>query len=172
MSDLSKKSNDNSDFARLMAQSHRNLSHYIYSLHPNASEADDILQETSISIYKHFDQYDGDRPFLPWAFKFAYFEVKRFRRSRARDRLVMNEELLDTIATERSDYQEELEQKRQRLVFCVRKLVEEDKKLIQWRYHTGRTIKEMAETLNLPVKRLYKRLERLRIVLHRCMVSE
>ena len=166
------ESNDNALFARLMAKHYRSLYHYIYSLHSNASEAEDILQETSINILKHFHQYDNDRPFLPWAFRFAYFEVKHFRRNSSRDRLVMNDELIDIMATEREEFHEELELKRQRLVFCVRKLVEKDQKLLQWRYHTGRTIKDMADALNIPVKRLYKRLERLRIILHRCMVTE
>lgn len=172
MRDVSTESNDNTLFARLMAKHYRSLYHYIYSLHPSSSEAEDILQETSINILKHFHQYDETRPFLPWAFRFAYFEVKHFRRTCARDRLVMNDELIDIMATERTEYHEELEQQQQRLMFCVKKLVEADQKLLKWRYHTGRTIKDMAQSLNIPVKRLYKRLERLRIILHRCMVTE
>ena len=152
MNDTFIKQDDNSEFARLMAKHHRSLYHYIYSLHPNASQAEDILQETSISIFKHFDQYDAERPFLPWAFKFAYFEVKRFRRNCSRDRLVIGEELVEIMATERTEYHEELEIKRQRLFFCVKKLVEEDQKLLRWRYYTGKTLKDIAESLNLPVK--------------------
>jgi len=172
MTEFSENSNENAQFARLMAKHYRSLYHYIFSLHPNTSEAEDILQETSINIFKHFHQYDDSRPFLPWAFRFAYFEVKHFRRNQSRDRLIMNDELMEVMATERAEYQEELEQKQQRLVFCVKKLVDADQKLLNWRYQAGRTIKEMAESLNIPVKRLYKRLERLRIILHRCMVTD
>jgi len=172
MSNVTTDPRDDHLFARMMAKHHRNLHNYIYSLHPHSTEAEDILQETSINIFKHFHQYDVDRPFLPWAFRFAYFEVRRFRRSCSRDRLVMTDELIDTMATERSEMQDDLELKRQRLVFCVKKLLQNDQQLLQWRYDTQKSIKDIAEALNLPVKRLYKRLERLRLILHRCMVSE
>lgn len=154
-----------------MARHHRALLNYILSLHPDPVEADDIIQETSINIFRHFGDYESDRPFLPWAFRFAYFEVKRHRRAKARDRLVLSDELVELMAIERADAHDELEEKCRRLQGCVARLPASDRDLLAWRYEAGQTIREMAEGMKMPVKRLYKRLEHLRLILHRCMIA-
>jgi RNA polymerase sigma-70 factor (ECF subfamily) len=55
------------------------LFRYIYSLLPHQEDARDALQETSVALYRKFADYDPDKPFLAWAYGFAYLEVLKQR---------------------------------------------------------------------------------------------
>ena len=70
---------DHEKFIKLFSQSQPDIRRYIYSLCQNMSDMEDILQETSLSLWRKFDQYDHKQPFLNWAFRFAYFEVMKYR---------------------------------------------------------------------------------------------
>ena len=55
------------------------LFRYIFSLLPHEEDARDVLQETSVSLYRKFADYDPEKPFLAWAYGFAYLEVLKQR---------------------------------------------------------------------------------------------
>jgi len=156
-------------YARLMAKHSRDLNSYIFTLHPHQNDLDDIIQEVAIKIYKNFDKYDSNLPFLPWAFRFASFEVLSFRRDKARSKLVFSDQLLNSMIDERIEMQNSLWQRQNHLGKCIEKLKKDDQQLLSWRYQSKKTIKQMAAALELPVKRLYKRLERLRLTLYQCI---
>ncbi len=71
----------------LLTQHQDALFRYIYSLVTREADARDILQETSVALFRKWDQYDTARPFLPWAYRFAYFQVQKLREKSARSPL-------------------------------------------------------------------------------------
>ena len=68
-------------FTDLFVQNERSLYGYVFSLVANHADTDDIVQRTLIQLWENFEKYDSERPFLPWAFRFAYRQVLMHRRS-------------------------------------------------------------------------------------------
>ncbi|MBN2163142.1 MAG: sigma-70 family RNA polymerase sigma factor [Pontiellaceae bacterium] len=156
-------------YTRMITRHHHDLFGYILSMHPNFNEANDIMQETALGLWQRFDEYDEERPFVNWAFRFAYFEVLRYRKSRSRSRLIFTDELIDMLHEDSLRKKPEMERRHQALEQCMQKLDEEDRVLIEQRYGSSSTIRQLAESWRLPVKRLYKRMERLRLKLFQCV---
>ena len=156
-------------FIRLITKYDRALFRYIMTLHPKRVEAEEIHQETAAALWRRFGGYDASKPFLPWAYRFAYFEVLRFRKKLSRDRLVFTDETVESLVEE---YQEEgrtLELRREALSDCLARLNGEDRLLIQRRYASDLTVNHLATERGVPVKRLYNALDRVRRLLLACI---
>lgn len=166
-------SDKNSQFVRLLSKYHQTIWAYVFTLHPNQADADDIMQETASSLWNRFDEFDPAKgEFKPWACRFAYYEVLRFRKTQSRSRLLFNDELLDAIADTQQQLSEELDPRKKVLSHCLTKLSSSDKMLVEGRYDPKKKIAALALELNIPVKRLYKRLEKVRLILFRCVDHE
>ncbi len=156
-------------FVRLLTKHERDLYRYIVSLLSGAAEADDVMQDTAIILWKKFGEYDAARPFLPWAFRFAYFEVLKLRRKKGRSRLIFSEELLGQLAVDHEILQPALEVRRAALKECMARLAKEDQTLLLTRYGSSKTIRELARELKTESHRLYYSLERIRASLMDCV---
>jgi len=64
-----------SEFAQCMAECERQLYGYILGFVPVHADAQDILQDTAVRLWKNFDKYDRSLPFGAWARKFAHTQV-------------------------------------------------------------------------------------------------
>lgn len=157
------------DFVRLISAHDGEVRRYLYTLLPNLSDVDEVMQETAQSLWQKFDQYDPDRPFKPWACRFAYFEALQFRRRASRDRLIFREELLELIAEQREQEQPFLEQRRAALEHCLERIAQADRDLLQQRYAAEEKIVALAERWGQPVKKLYNKLDRIRARLALCI---
>jgi DNA-directed RNA polymerase specialized sigma24 family protein len=74
----------NDEFVRRFVRCQQDLFAYILALVPNTADAQDILQEMAIALCAKVDEYDVDQPFMPWAARFAWFQVRKFRMYQAR----------------------------------------------------------------------------------------
>lgn len=156
-------------FVRLITRHTDEIRRYLTTLLANERLADELMQDTALVIWDKFDQYDENRPFLPWAFRFAYFEVLRYRKQMQRDRLVFSDELLSMIADERVAMQSDIEVRRKALRECLETLPENDRRLIARRYESQDTIMDLARQLEVHPKRLYYTLEKIRQKLWLCV---
>ncbi|PQO39986.1 sigma-70 family RNA polymerase sigma factor [Blastopirellula marina] len=160
---------DPTPFVELIVKNERALTRYIRSLLPRIDDAEEVWQATAIELWEKFDQYDPTRDFLPWAQRFAYFEVLKFRRDAARDRMVFSDEALQAIADTHSASQSKLEARSRALQGCLKKLTAADLQLLRSRYESETTIGSIAEKLQTTAKALYRRLDRIRERLAQCV---
>lgn len=56
-------------FERLMSQSYRQAYNMAYRLAGNATEAEDLLQETYVRAFRFFHRYDENLPFASWLYR-------------------------------------------------------------------------------------------------------
>jgi len=56
-----------------ISQNQGKLLGFINSLHFNNEEAQDILQDTNVTLINKQEDFDESRQFLPWAFAVARF---------------------------------------------------------------------------------------------------
>ena len=159
----------NQEFATLYAGCHLDLLRYILTLLPYRDQAEDVLQETAQVIWKKFDQYDQARPFLPWAKKFAYYEVLRHRKKQAVKFKYFSDELVETMAEERDEQDELLEAGREALTGCMSKLDETSSDLLIDRFSKGISLKVLAEQQGRSANSLYLVMHRIRQKLIECV---
>jgi RNA polymerase sigma-70 factor (ECF subfamily) len=161
-------SENNREFLALLLPSQQSIRNFIYSIHPEAGDLDDIMQDTAISLWEKFETYDRAREFLPWAMRLAYFEVLRFRKKRSRDRLVFSEELVELLAGEATE-EESAEPVRQALDSCLCRLDNRSREVIEARYASGTSISDLASARRESVHALYRTLEKVRALLVSCV---
>lgn len=156
----------------LLTRHQEALFRYIFSLVPVEADARDILQETSVALFRKFDQYDTTRPFLPWAYRFAYLQVQKHREKSARSPLLFSEDVIDLIARERTHIEPQLDERLHLLDGCLAKLTPKDKELVTSRYALRQNAEEMMQRFDMSRRTLFRNLEMLRQRLHECVTHQ
>ena len=142
---------------------------YILGLLPNRTKADDVLQETNLVLWRKAAEYDQAKPFMPWACRIAWFQVKAARRDAARDRHVFDPGLVDLLAAEDDSDLETTAALDHALRDCLERLPAEKRDLILHRYQPDSSVHEMAATRNLSPGALSGQLHRIRQMLESCV---
>ena len=156
-------------FVQLFAKHQRGIQAYLWTLVLNRADCDDLMQETSVSLWRKWSEFDPQRDFFRWACGIAFIEVLRFRRKTASQRLWFSEELMETLAVEFVDDAERGDMRAAALQACLEKLSERERKIIEARYRAGASAEKLAKELNRPVSTLYKMVARIRDRLYACI---
>ena len=156
-------------FVREFARYEQNLRRYVYALLGNKSDTEDVMQDTSVALWRKFAQYDTDKPFINWACRFAYYEVMAHRKKQARQHQFFSEAVMEALAREQISNQDHLEAQQVALEGCVAKLSADDRRILEFRYTSGSTIAELSEKTGQSAKKLYHALDRIRRQLNLCV---
>lgn len=78
---------DERAYAQLLSATAAMLRPFLLRRLSSASDAEDVLQETLISIHKARHTYDGGRPYKPWVFAIARFRLTDHLRKHYADQL-------------------------------------------------------------------------------------
>ena len=133
-------------------------------------DADDLFQQTSIALWKKFDQYDPVRPFIPWAFGVARYEVSNFLRSRFRDRLYFSDELNLKLIEAHEEFGAESDESRlAALEGCITRLRQRDQDLLGACYGRSVRIPEIAREWGRSTQSIHNSLKRIRHALCDCV---
>ena len=159
------------EFVFLLAQHERLLRGYLGALIPHAQDADDVLQETKLRLWRAFAQFERGTNFAAWARKVAFHQVLAYRKRKKRDRLDFSENFLKAVADEYENLEPQLMQREQLLQGCISRLPEEHRELLHLRYTEGCSLEELALQLKRTVAALYRQLSRIRHVLHECVTQ-
>ncbi|QEL14973.1 sigma-70 family RNA polymerase sigma factor [Limnoglobus roseus] len=154
---------------RLLTQYQGELFRYVFTLLPNEADARDVLQETNVALYRKFGTYDPDRPFLTWAYTFAYLEVLKQRDRNRRGVAPFSRELVERLAREREEHEPILALRLQALDQCLETLPPDDRELIRRRYQEKTRTGELAQEVGDSRRTLFRNLDRIRRVLHDCI---
>jgi RNA polymerase sigma-70 factor, ECF subfamily len=160
----------NADFASLLRLHQTQLFGYIYSLVRDLDDADDLFQQASLVLWDKFGQFDSSRSFINWACGVARFEVLNFLRSRSRNRLYFNDELnLALIEAQQPLEHEQLDERRDALANCMKKLRERDLELLEACYGRSVCIREVARASGRSTHSIHNSLRRIRRLLFECV---
>ena|SRR5688572_7731464 len=154
---------------RLLMRHQDDLFRYIYSLLPHQEDARDTLQETSVALYRKFSDYDPAKPFLAWAYGFAYLEVLKQRERNQRGTRHMREDLVELLARERQEHEPVLHARLLALETCLGELPAKDRELIRQRYSAGCPIEQLVEQSGASRRTLFRNLDRIRRTLFECI---
>jgi RNA polymerase sigma-70 factor (ECF subfamily) len=156
-------------FVRLLVLHEPHLRSFLRSLLPSWNDVDEAMQETSLTAWRKFDQFELGSNFLAWAAAIARFEALKQRRTRCRERLVFSDALIEMIANEAVAETDVLKRERAALERCLGELGTAARELLEMAYQPGVKIHEVAAHSGKGVEAFYKTLQRLRARLLDCV---
>ncbi len=157
-------------FGELLAEVHRDLFAFIYSLVQNHADAEDVYQQVTLVLWEKFDTFEIGTNFASWATTVAHNTARGFIRSRRRNAVTFSNEVLDAIAAAyrasqgwgSTDTSEALGQ-------CLKKLSERDRRLVEKCYLPDRDFRKIAHDENRTVGAIYQAICRIRKNLYACV---
>lgn len=158
-----------SEFVQEFTKCQRRLYLHILSQVGNPVDAEEILQETNVIIWKKYQQFVPGSHFLAWVCQISHYEILKHRERHRKDRHLFSSEFVSAVARESSNLQDELEHRRSIMLDCLEKLRARDRELIKNRYATGENGKTVAAKYNRPVNAVYQSLSRIRRTLLDCI---
>jgi len=142
---------------------------YISAMVPDFGDAEDVLQRVALVIVKKYSQYDKAGPFLGWAMGIARYEILAYRRRKAKDRHLLDPDLIGEVADAYQQVSGHLGPMRQALAECLEKVGGRHRRLIEMWYVDRRDPGEIMKLLGIAQSTVYVLLHRARLVLRRCV---
>jgi RNA polymerase sigma-70 factor (ECF subfamily) len=141
---------------------------YARRLVPTRHDAGDVMQAVSLVLWKKFHELDQPDGFRKWAFGVARYEALAWLRNKVRDRLVLADDVLQTVARESARDEERLSAQRDALESCLGKLPTQQRTEILAAYAPSVAIQEVARQSGRTVAAFYQWLHRMRVQLLEC----
>jgi RNA polymerase sigma-70 factor (ECF subfamily) len=159
------------EFVRLLGQNQRRIFVFVMSMVPNLTDAEEIVQETNLLLWREFDSFQTGTNFAAWACRVAWNQTRAWRKRKQRDRLEFSEAFLDAVAEEATLKADQLEDRAQALAHCIEKLPERHRALLRTRYDEGRDIAAIGRQLGRSTDAVYRALSRIRLTLYECVTQ-
>lgn len=156
-------------FLSLFLRSEREIFRYVAVLVPNVADAEDIVQQTALTLWEKFDAYDPGQPFTPWACRFALNKARQWIERRQRWQALLGAGLAEELAQRRDALRPELEVRLKHLEGCLKKLPEEHRSLVEGYYYRRDAIEKLAVASSRTVAATHKTLQRVRQALQTCI---
>ena len=165
------KSFTHKDFIRLFLEAEKYLLRYVMVLVPNVADARDVVQETAVALWDKIDRYDPEKPFAPWACRFALNEAKMFLRKKSRQ-YRLADEVVNLLEIERMENSDRLDARKHFLKECLKVLPKKNALLVNDYYFNELSVEELSKHFERSVEAIYKTLQRVRQSLHSCIENK
>ncbi|OGV51343.1 MAG: hypothetical protein A2017_20225 [Lentisphaerae bacterium GWF2_44_16] len=159
----------NKRFTILWTAAMPTVSSYVFSMLPNRSEHDDIIQNTALAALKKFDRYEESRSFLSWVIGIAKYEILGSRRNFARTPFIPLEPIIDRIADLHEEMTDELDERSAALRKCMEELKGKNLSLLQLRYKESMNFEKAASELGIAPGAARTAVSRIRGSLKKCI---
>ncbi|MAS96987.1 MAG: RNA polymerase subunit sigma [Verrucomicrobiales bacterium] len=156
-------------FLRLFSSSEPSIRAFIRRLVPSRADADDIMQEVSIVLWEKFESFQEGGDFRAWAFGVSRYEVLAWLRDKGRDRIVLNEKVVDLLADESMEREAHLSRQREALEVCIEKVAPDQRDLLMRAYQPNAQIRSIAQESGRTESGFYQWLYRIRRSLLDCI---
>ncbi len=158
------------DFVALLATCQRPIFLYAMTLLGNVDDAEEVVQESGLVLWKKFREYRPGTDFIRWACQIARYQSLKVRARRFRGpRVFSNDFLAMFVAAAEEKPQAEFEARQQAVSQCMQKLSATDQDLIGRRYRKGASTRDVAAALNRSVQGTRRSLQRIREALAKCV---
>jgi RNA polymerase sigma-70 factor (ECF subfamily) len=142
---------------------------YVCALLGGSGGAADVLQEANLVLWEKASEYDSSRPFLPWAYQIAHFQVLAYRKKCAREKLLFDDEMLNAVSDSIRRRDVRMDQELQALDHCLAKLPENNRRVVDARYVNAEPVESIAKRLRRAPNAVAAELYRARKLLADCI---
>ena len=156
-------------FMRLYSESQLPMLAFIRTLVFGWANAEEVLQETNITIWEKREDFDLDTNFMHWAKRIAYYKVLQFREKSQKNRFLSNE-TMEYIASDMIKAETEApDPESEALENCIKKLSEKDRDLLRQRYFEEANVKSISQAMERSPRTIQASLQRIRNSLRICI---
>lgn len=167
---MSQPQNTPAETIRQISLHQASLLAYILTLHPDRSEAQDILQESNVVLWQKVGEFKEGTNFRAWAFRIAYLQtLAHFKRTKRSNWLGFSSELIETLAREAEPLLTDLQQRQSALRDCLDSLPETDQQIIRAHYESELPLASVSAELGRSIGALKQVLFRVRRSLKDCV---
>ncbi len=165
--------NRDASFVAQLTAYQQNLLVYVRCLMPGDENADEVLQRTNAKIWEKRESFQIGSNFRAWAMAVARYEVLSYRKQLARDaRIVLSDELEQTIAEEVKKFQDNFADRRGALEACLNELDTNSRRMLLARYSSPVSVSELAKHFGRSAGGFRVTLSRLRSKLMECVEAK
>ena len=148
LEDLQSKDGREAAFRELLLQYQERLYWQIRNIVKNHEDADDVLQNTFIKIYKNLHQFKGDSQLFSWMYRIATNEAISFLNRRAKILQITSEELQQQIVDNlESDVYFEGDEIQLQLQKAIATLPEKQQQVFNMKYFQELKYREISDIL-------------------------
>lgn len=145
---LKSKKNVDFVFKELVSQYKERLYWHIRNIVKSHDDADDVLQNTFIKVYKNIDTFKGDSKLFSWMYRIATNEAITFINNNARRLQITNEESQKlTLSNLTTDVYFEGDEIQLKLQQAIATLPQKQQLVFNMRYFEEIKFKDMADIL-------------------------
>ncbi|MEI6713269.1 MAG: sigma-70 family RNA polymerase sigma factor [Verrucomicrobiota bacterium] len=159
----------NSQFLRQWMKHEQPLRALVRSCIPKTAEVDEIMQSVSVVAWQKYGALNAPESFFAWVSMIARYEILIARRKFARDRLILDEDIVTKLTEEGGEEFSVRHLQLEALDGCVAKLPEERRRLAIAAYSPGVSMKSLAAQLGRTEGSLYQLVARIRQDLFQCV---
>ena len=163
------ESDHHKEFLRLVSENRHRIFGYVFSLTGNRADSEDLLQESLITMWEKFDEFDPATNFIAWSFKIAYYKTRNFQRKAGNSKLIFDDDILEKVAIQFEKDAAILDRRYEMLQQCLQKLNDRDREFILSRYQQGARVEKVARASGRKIQAAYKALARIRKRLYECV---
>lgn len=164
------------EFITLLTGSHKRIYNFIGSMVVDRNDADDIMQETSLALWQHAEEFREGTDFGAWACSFAYFRVIKQRRAK-HYRLKLAERVVDMLAADalgeteldRMMAAEQFELRRRALAACLDEVPDRNRRLLLDYYANGMSLADIGLGVGRNANAIAQLFHRIRGLLRECI---
>lgn len=161
-------SDDHALFMQLYTANQHRVLGYLLTLTGDRNVAEDLLQEAAVTLFTKFNEFEQGTDFAAWACQVAYWKVMNYRRSVARSKTFLSDELVERIADRTVEVGPMLDARRKALDACLKRLDDRDRAFLMARYQPDGSVALAAQIAGRTTAAAYKALTRLRRALRDC----
>jgi len=154
---------------RLFVQHQQVVLYYVLTIVPDLADAQDIVQETFLTITRKAETYTLGTNFPAWACTTARYQALQFQRTRTRAAARLDDDVLEMLYSEDAPLHDSLEPRTDALKNCLDRLTPKALELIRLRYHLGQLPEDIATTVGWTPNSVRVALTRAREILRTCV---
>ena len=148
IADLKNKTTQNKAFETLLNQYKEPLYWHIRRIVLNHADADDVLQNTFVKIFRGVKSFKGDSKLYTWMYRIATNESLNFLKVKAKKYFNSSEKMMKTLANNlKEDPYFDGDELQIKLQVLISNLPDKQKLVFQMKYEQNMKYKEISEIL-------------------------
>jgi RNA polymerase sigma-70 factor, ECF subfamily len=160
----------NSEFLALLGKHELQVASCVHALVPSWHDAEDIIQEVRLQLWREFGKFQVGSDFCAWARTIARYAVRKHVTMSQRKPLLLSDDLEEIIMAKIAGTpRRQADRRLEMLAGCVGKLGSDALVLLRRCYIEKQKIKDVAAELGRSMTGTYQALSRVRRELLECM---
>ncbi|MAE40154.1 MAG: RNA polymerase subunit sigma-24 [Psychrobacter sp.] len=168
--DKSEAPNATEEVQLLFVRHENSIRAFVRALQPSLSDADDVMQETFLTVSRKASTFKLGTNFVAWACGIARLKVLENYRQKKRAN-VLSEPAISALAEDAPSL-ESLSERQDALEECLEKLTPKVRELLWRRYSRRQSSTEMAEAVGMTSNAVRVALSKARVALRDCINAQ